>query len=502
MRINSKLILILTTITIFLLAPLVYASDFDKVIPHQVVIQDGKLTAYFDILNGKGESLLRVQEAQVKMTFDKQQVNTELFRPFSQTGWGVASVLLVDTSLSMTPEHFEKTRKALNIWVDSMTTSDRVALITFGSQVNVLTKFTADQQLLRELIASLTLNYNDSNTNFNDAVIEAFKLAIVTDEGLPNRRVIVALSDGIHQATVGATREEVLKQIKDAQIPFHSITYFKIPQNEYERKRINEGKEALSTFSRISGGAFYDEGRNMLAEAYAGINARIRNSYVMIGDISSIQPDGQFHRMQLDYTTGTTTQSEGMDVRYSPSQGAQGFASKLKGTPLYAILGICAVLFVVAAIYFRKASNKKTPVTPLPPKEAAPVNAPLPKAPAPQPAPNNQPQVRMASKPSGVQITLTSLGLPNAKPHVVNITDRVEMGRGKQCAISVDDDPSISSKHCEISWDKGFLHIRDIGSTNGTNVNGVPISGLFKLTPGDVITLGKAQFRLGDIKEI
>ncbi|MBP8785016.1 MAG: VWA domain-containing protein [Synergistaceae bacterium] len=490
-RLNKRFFLFFAVAAILLLSALAYASDFDKVIPHQVVIQDGKLTAYFDILNGNGESLLRVQESQVKMTFDKQNVKTDLFRPFSQTGWGVASVLLVDTSLSMTPEHFEKTRKALSIWVDSMTTSDRVALITFGSSVNVLTKFTADQQLLRQLIGSLTLNYNDSNTNFNDAVIEAFKLATVTDEGLPNRRVIVALSDGIHQATVGATREEVLKQIKDAQIPFHSITYFKIPQNEYEKKRILEGKEALSTFSRISGGAYYDDGRNMLAEAYAGINARIRNSYVMIGDISGIQPDGQFHRMQLDYTTGTTTQSEGMDVRYSPSQGPQGIASKLRGIPLYAILGVCALLLVGGSIYFRKASNKKTPVQPVP-KEVPPV----------QPGQNKQPQVRMASQPSGVQISLTPLGVPNAKPHVVTVADRVEMGRGKQCAISVDDDPSISSRHCEISWNKGFLYIRDIGSTNGTNVNGVPISGQFKLSPGDTINLGKAQFRLGEIKEI
>ena len=173
-RLNKRFFLFFAVAAILLLSALAYASDFDKVIPHQVVIQDGKLTAYFDILNGNGESLLRVQESQVKMTFDKQNVKTDLFRPFSQTGWGVASVLLVDTSLSMTPEHFEKTRKALSIWVDSMTTSDRVALITFGSSVNVLTKFTADQQLLRQLIGSLTLNYNDSNTNFNDAVIEAF----------------------------------------------------------------------------------------------------------------------------------------------------------------------------------------------------------------------------------------------------------------------------------------------------------------------------------------
>lgn len=490
---------LLAAIATLLLAALAFASDFDKVIPHQVLIQNGRLTAYFDILDGDGQSLLHVQAEQVKMTFDKQHVNAELFLPFSNTGWGVASVLLVDTSLSMTPEHFQRTLKALNIWVDSMTTSDRVALIAFGEEVNVLTQFTADRDLLRNLIASLTLG--GSRTQLNDAIIESFKLATIKDDTLPDRRVIVALSDGIHQATTGATREEVLKRITDSQIPFHSIAYFKQPTNAYERQAIANGQEALSTFSRISGGAYYPNGRDMLAESYAGINARIRNSYVIIGDISDIQPDGQFHRMQLEYTKGSTTLSEGMDVRYSPSQGPQGFFAKLKGAPLYAILGVSAFLSIGVALHFRRVSQGKKAAAQKQ-KEAAPVPPKAPQQPiAPQPQ-NKQPQAHIASQLTGVQIVLTSVGLPNAQPHTVTVKQRVEMGRGKQCDISVDDDPTISSRHCEISWSNGYLNIRDLGSTNGTSVNGVPISGVFKLSPGDIIALGKAQFRLGEIKEI
>ena len=47
-------------------------------------------------------------------------------------------------------------------------------------------------------------------------------------------------------------------------------------------------------------------------------------------------------------------------------------------------------------------------------------------------------------------------------------------------------DPGISRRHFEVSWDGRACRIADLGSTNGTLVNGEPVSGA-DLRDGDRI---------------
>lgn len=468
------------------------AADVEKVIPHQVFIREGKLTVYFDIMGNRGQSVLHVQPNQVSMTFDDKGVKAERFSPFANTGEGVGTVLLIDLSLSLAAPNFMQAKQALTIWVDSMTASDRVAIIAFGGGVGVLSPFTHDRELLKSLISGLRME--DGATQLNDAIMEAYKIATIRDEtlDLPDRRVIVALSDGIHQAATGATRDEIVKKIEESQIPFHSIAYEAVPKNAAERVLIDQGKEALSTYSRISGGVYYPQAQNRLAEAYAGINARIRNSYVIVGDISSIQGDGQFHRMQIDYTEGGRTLSEGMNVRYAPTQSAKsGLGGML---PVIAVLGglaLIALFFIAARERKRKMANQ-TPDSPKSQPIAPPVS---------QPQTPPKPAAVIPTRPAGVEITLTPVGTSGAQPYKVVVSDRIEIGRGKNCTVSLQDDSAISSQHCEISWSNGVLSLRDLDSTNGTSVNGVPIKNPYKLKPGDTIGLGRAQLRLGEMRE-
>ena len=51
-------------------------------------------------------------------------------------------------------------------------------------------------------------------------------------------------------------------------------------------------------------------------------------------------------------------------------------------------------------------------------------------------------------------------------------------------------DPEISRRHSRISYQAGGYLIEDLGSTNGTKVNGRPISAAIPLRNGDIIALG------------
>jgi adenylate cyclase len=70
------------------------------------------------------------------------------------------------------------------------------------------------------------------------------------------------------------------------------------------------------------------------------------------------------------------------------------------------------------------------------------------------------------------------------------------VGRAPTCDIPVFD-PTISRRHAEVSATPSGAHVRDLGSSNGTFVNGDRIADAFvAIASGDVVTFGKVAFRL------
>ncbi len=71
------------------------------------------------------------------------------------------------------------------------------------------------------------------------------------------------------------------------------------------------------------------------------------------------------------------------------------------------------------------------------------------------------------------------------------------IGRGPSNDISLPDDRYLSTHHARIHCDIGLFAIEDLGSTNGTFVNGVRIVAGQRaaLTPGCEVRLGRSVFR-------
>ena len=70
------------------------------------------------------------------------------------------------------------------------------------------------------------------------------------------------------------------------------------------------------------------------------------------------------------------------------------------------------------------------------------------------------------------------------------------VGRSREHAVCIDDD-SISRAHCQLMLgpDEG-LQVRDLGSLNGTYVNGERIRHIHSLIPGDTLQLGSVTLRV------
>ncbi len=70
----------------------------------------------------------------------------------------------------------------------------------------------------------------------------------------------------------------------------------------------------------------------------------------------------------------------------------------------------------------------------------------------------------------------------------------VRIGRGRGNEIQVASDGEISRNHCLIMRQRDEFFIEDLGSTNGTFVDGEPVS-LARLKPDAEIKLGESMFR-------
>jgi len=79
-------------------------------------------------------------------------------------------------------------------------------------------------------------------------------------------------------------------------------------------------------------------------------------------------------------------------------------------------------------------------------------------------------------------------------PASVNLdasTPRVTIGRDEHSASLVAPDPTISRRHCEVYTEGGRAFIRDMGSSNGTWVNGTPVGQQpVELTTGQQVFVG------------
>jgi len=71
---------------------------------------------------------------------------------------------------------------------------------------------------------------------------------------------------------------------------------------------------------------------------------------------------------------------------------------------------------------------------------------------------------------------------------------RMTLGRRESCDVCLRF-PNISGEHCEVSCQDGLWYIRDLGSTNGTKVNGERITQKM-LRPGDEIGIAKRRFTI------
>jgi hypothetical protein len=71
----------------------------------------------------------------------------------------------------------------------------------------------------------------------------------------------------------------------------------------------------------------------------------------------------------------------------------------------------------------------------------------------------------------------------------------ISIGRGATNEISIDGDEFASARHARIEPRRDGVWVSDVGSTNGTYVNGVKVDRPRKLVNGDIVRAGETELR-------
>jgi Ca-activated chloride channel family protein len=228
-------------------------------------------------------------------------------------------VLLLDVSGSV-EERLDFIRKAALSFVNTVGADDRVAIISFHDDVQVISDFTTDKRLLAERIKEIDAG---GATALYDAL--AYTLVQTLRPLRGERTAIVVLSDGddnrsfvpfnnVLEATVESGALIYPLYIPSGLIPASSATEATITSDPVRSRYLtltSRADEEGHKLAQVSGGVYYPVTRlDELQRAYDDVVAQLRTSYTISYASSATAAAQQRVRVRVN--------REGATVRLSP----------------------------------------------------------------------------------------------------------------------------------------------------------------------------------------
>ena len=106
------------------------------------------------------------------------------------------------------------------------------------------------------------------------------------------------------------------------------------------------------------------------------------------------------------------------------------------------------------------------------------------------------PSLILSSTNDATWLLTGQMGADQAARSVTVASSPFVIGRGTSVALTIAS-PTVSSSHAELRVENGELLVRDLGSTNGTFVNGVRVTSDAAIRAGDLLQIAEIVFRVG-----
>ncbi|MDD3654730.1 MAG: VWA domain-containing protein [Desulfotomaculaceae bacterium] len=275
----------------------------------QVSVVTPDITAYLEILDGDGYKAENILSDQVNASIGSQQAIVGDLTDFSKSGAGTGLIMLIDISNSLTEREFSQMRTVLKTWINAMSGKDKTAIMTFGKDVKLVRDFTANKEILREIVEDL--KPTDNQTQLHSGLVQAMELGRRSDLDLPLRRAIITLTDGEDDFPGGMTKQEVLDRMRIDPVPIYAVGFYQPPKTFRKEGFLR----ILGEFARTSGGAYFRAEANNLPEIFSKTRKKIQDVYELELTCKDCNWDGTPRRLQVALSSGSKILNAGMDIR-------------------------------------------------------------------------------------------------------------------------------------------------------------------------------------------
>jgi len=173
-----------------------------------------QVTVYVSVTDAGGEPV-NVDPNQIQLYENGQPVAAVQISGAGQVG-PLITMLVVDVSGSMVNGgKIQAARQAARAYIDQMRPGDQAGLISFNTRITYVQPVTGDRQALVAAIDSLV-------TRDDTAMYDALLQAVAALEGLPGRKAIILLTDGLDNSSAG-TLADVTASISQGGLSISTI---------------------------------------------------------------------------------------------------------------------------------------------------------------------------------------------------------------------------------------------------------------------------------------
>ncbi|HEX7772591.1 MAG TPA: VWA domain-containing protein, partial [Pyrinomonadaceae bacterium] len=282
-------------------------ANNDEITEGDVIRVDSQLvTLNISVIDrGTNRGFIGLSQTDFKLFEDGQEQRIVQFESSSAP---FDLMLLIDLSGS-TREVVKLIRAAAIRFVEAARPADRIGVITFAGEPTLVSRFTADRQLLRQRIETIDTNRGD--TKLYDATNFAMQEVLKESKKL-RRSAIVLMSDGLDGTIPGVsgqqgsrqTYPETLRNIQE----FDGVLYTLWLNTEYEAmspldtqpEAFDAGHDRMKEMADAGGGVFYEVERlTDLAGAYEQVVADLGTVYSLAYQPSNSTRDGRWRAIRI-----------------------------------------------------------------------------------------------------------------------------------------------------------------------------------------------------------
>lgn len=437
---------------------------------------------------------------------------------YKESGKGLNIMLCLDLSGTMSGKPLQTMKDAVLKFLDEMRNVDKLAIIGFADDYDLISDFSSDKQYLKNRVKSLTTR--GTKTALYYATYQGLvKLRDLKDQA---GKILLVIGDGKDESVASSyTIDDVINLAKNEGIPIFSIGYSKIDKSYLQ---------TLEKMSEQTGGKFYNSPTDSdLEKQYNKLYEQILNIYILSYLVVGLPGDGSEYNNVI--TVNYRNQKKTVSNKFISPAGVPAYnkviATKkdsLSDKIYYFIAAGVLILGVVAFIIIKSRRKKKETTSEfessINQKEAQVQETSIPisnqqqmETSTPSKNVDSSPQddietVVESSKDredieertiivrSGSATTLTLEVLTgNFAGKTFHIkAQNATIGRQEDNDIVIKED-NISRKHAKIIYANGEFYIEDLNSSNGTYINGVKITNPVKINNYDTFKFGSCEGR-------